>query len=97
MNKLKHIAMLFLLSTPLLAVFTNHPFGLTLGFLWGFLAWCVVLGKWAAKEAPVFGIKSDILLQQHNQEAEEIEAAEAGVPQDVEKAKEPIVKNPFAR
>ena len=76
MNKIKHISILFLLSAPLLAVFTNHFLGYTLAFLWGFLAWCVVLGQWYEKEGPVFGIKNDTILQQHNREAEAMEQTE---------------------
>ena len=101
--------MLFLLATPLLAIFTNHQLGLTLGFLWGFIAWCVVIGQWQLKEGPVFSIKNDTVLQQHNKEAEEMEKEEMAVPpppQDPQQVvkdvmesatKSEIKHNPFQR
>ena len=110
MNKLKHTSILLVVSIPLLMVFVDGFIGQLTGFIWGFIAWTIVLGQWDEREGNVFGIKNDDILKQHNKEAEAIERAEKAKQQNpqqvvkevMERAEETPIKsetkqNPFLR
>ena len=88
MQKLNYFMILLLLSIPLLAGFSTPFFSRTISLLWGFLGWLIVVNLWADRKEP-----NDTLLQQHNKEAEEMEAVEK-----IKKVmEEPEFKNPFAK
>ncbi len=75
-----HISILIAMTVPMMMVFVSDWIGKFVGFVWGFIAWCIVLGQWDEKEG-IYSIKNDTLLQQHNKEAEEIERLAPEPPQ----------------